>query len=294
MKVLITGSTGLLGSEIKQKLISKNFIIIGIARSPKDNFEIKADLTNEKDILKIAELDFDCIIHTAAWRNPEQCEKDKNYCYKINVNATEALAKIARDKNAFFFHISTDYVFSGENPPYYEYSQPSPVNYYGETKAQAEEIVKQVSKNIILRVPLLYGTAAGVKNSAVLQNMISALKSNREWPMEDSIVRFPTYTGDVAEVILFLINKRETGIFHFSGQDKTTRYKMTLDFAEVMEMNPKNIIRLPEPPPSEVRRPLNSQLSIEKILSKGFSLPLPFKERLKIMKKQILTEFKNL
>ncbi len=283
MTILLTGSSGLLGSDIAVEARRRAVGFIGACRNTMNPEDISADICTDEGIAKIASLPFDCIVHTAAWRNPDECEADKAYCRKINVEATAALAKIAKRKKAFFLHISTDYVFSGENPPYDEDSEPCPVNYYGETKAEAEEIVRSLPAFTILRVPLLYGLGAGLAKSALLKSMVDALKSGRPWNMEDSIVRFPTYTGDVANAVFFLLEKNAAGIFHFSGQDKTSRYRMTLDFAEAVGLSAKNIVRLAEPPHSEARRPLNSQLSMRKILSMGFPPPLPFKERIKLL-----------
>lgn len=292
MKILVSGSSGLLGSEIMLEAEKKSIQSIGFSRYPSNKNSFEADLLNENDFAKIAKLNFDCIIHTAAWRDPDQCEKDKETCKKINVIATERLAKIAKAKKALFFHISTDYVFSGENPPYDENTPPSPVNFYGETKAQAEEIVRKTDNFIILRIPLLYGLAAGLENSALLKNSLDALASKKEWLMEDSIVRYPTFTGDVAKAIFFLIKKKSQGIFHFSGQDKTSRYRITIDIAKILSVPSDNIVRMEQPPPSETKRPKDSHLSMNKILAAGFPLPIPFKDRIADFK-NILLEYYN-
>ncbi|HPN84451.1 MAG TPA: SDR family oxidoreductase [Victivallales bacterium] len=294
MNILLTGSSGLLGSDIAISAYKKGIALKGVCRHPQKKGDIEADITSEGGIAKIAKTEFDCIIHCAAWRDPDKCEKDKGYCLKINVKATESLAKIAKERNAFFIHISTDYVFSGENPPYYEDSQICPINFYGESKAQAELIIQKLQRFSILRVPLLYGMGGGIEKSSLILGMMNALHSGKNWDMEDSIVRFPTYTGDVADAVFFILEKKLNGIFHFSGNCRTSRYKMTIDFAKVMGLDSSRIIRLPEPPPAEARRPKNSQLSIEKIISLGFSPPLPFQERISILKDEIKNQYEKI
>jgi dTDP-4-dehydrorhamnose reductase len=294
MKIILTGSSGLLGTDISRVAEKKNIILTGICRNPVKKNEISADIRTKDAIAKIANLDFDCIIHSAAWRDPDECERNKKAAHAINVSATDELAKIAKAKNAFFFFISTDYVFSGEQAPYKEDSPHCPVNYYGETKAEAENIVMKLAKFAILRIPILYGLAAGLAKSALLASTMNALHSKKTWDMEDSIVRFPTYTGDVAEAIFFILEKKLEGIFHFSGEDEKTRYKISLDFAEIFNLDASGIIRIPNPPASEARRPRNSHLSMDKILNHGFPHPIHFKERISMLKEEIIAQDEEL
>jgi dTDP-4-dehydrorhamnose reductase len=294
MKIVLTGSSGLLGSDIALEALKQKQALIGLCRHPSKPFEIEADITKD-GIAKIANLDFNCLIHTAAWRNPDECESDRDGTYLINVEAVKALAEIARKKNSLFVYISTDYVFSGENPPYSEESAPCPVNYYGETKLLGEKAVLQKIPNaVILRVPLLYGVNAGLAKSAALMTSLRALDSGKKWDMEDSIVRFPTYTGDAAKAVFFLIRKNAAGIYHFSGQDQTTRYKMTVEMAEIFEKKIVSIVRLDEPPPAEAKRPRNSQLSMNKILKMGLPPPIHFGKRLRLLKNEILRQYDDI
>jgi dTDP-4-dehydrorhamnose reductase len=290
LKILITGASGLLGSDIvhfsEQK--SAQFPkIIKVCSKPSVGF-LQADLTTETGIRKISESDWDILIHAAAWRSPDQCEKDNLGAHRLNAWATEQLASEAANRGAKIFYISTDYVFPGTNPPYKEDDIPSPVNYYGETKLQGEKAVLNLCGNsCILRIPLLYGIRAGLAKSDLLAGTLRALESEKPWPMEDSIVRYPTFTGDVAEAVFFLIEKNASGIFHFSGQDKTSRYRITETFAKVFVKSMKNIVRLEEAPKTEAARPHDSHLSINKILSMGFPLPMTFEERIILLKPEI-------
>lgn len=300
MKILITGASGLLGTEISfhagQLMSGSRESSLRISQTTRVSSRgnsgfLAADITSENGILKLCSSDWDTIIHSAAWRSPDQCEKDKSAAYRLNVWATEQLASEARKRNAQMLYISTDYVFSGTNPPYREDDTPSPVNYYGETKLMAEKAVLSLCRNAtILRIPLLYGLAAGLQKSDLLYGTLKALDSDKPWPMEDSIVRYPTYTGDVANAVFFLLEKNASGIFHFSGQNKTTRYKITAAFAEIFGKSMKNIVHLAKAPETEARRPHDSHLSMDKLLSLGFPVPMPFEERIKSLKGEILKE----
>ncbi len=291
MKLLITGASGLLGSDIAAAAekhpsprISK---LVKLCLNRRDGF-LDADIISDEGMAKIAACEWDAAVHSAAWRDPDKCAKDEAGTYKINVEATKRLAAEAAARKAKLIYISTDYVFPGDKPPYAEDDAPSPVNWYGETKRMGEEIVLASSKDsAVLRVPLLYGVSAGLDKSALLSAGIRAVRSGRPCAMEDSIVRYPTFTGDVADAVFFILSRNLSGIFHFSGEDKTTRYRMMQIFAEVFEGATSHISRLEKPPPSEVRRPQDSHLSMKKLLSFGFPRPVGFKKRLEILKPEI-------
>jgi len=303
LKILITGASGLLGSEISMlsgKYPANNADsglrishAIRIASRDIDGF-LAADITTDDGISRIRSAEWDAVIHSAAWRSPDQCEKDRNGAFMLNAWATEQIAIEATRRNAKMFYISTDYVFPGTNPPYNENDTPSPVNYYGETKFLGEKAVLKFCRTpLILRVPLLYGIAAGLERSDLLFGTLKALDSAKPWNMEDSIVRYPTYTGDVAKAVFFLLERNASGIFHFSGQCKTTRYRITATFAEIFERNMKNIVRLDRAPETEARRPHDAHLGINRILSMGFPLPMPFAERIKMLKNEIQIQYLN-
>jgi S-adenosylmethionine synthetase len=300
MKILITGAGGLLGSEIsflagqissmKRKSDLRISQIIRVSSREIPGF-LNADITTEEGINKIRGTEWDILIHSAAWRSPDLCQKDKSGAHRLNAWATEQLASEVSRRNATMLYISTDYVFPGTNPPYRENDIPNPINYYGETKLLGEKVVLSLCRNALaLRVPLLYGMAAGLRKSDLLYGTLKALDSDKPWPMEDSIVRYPTYTGDVAEAVFLLLEKKASGIFHFSGQSKTTRYKMASSFAEIFGKSMKNIVRLEKAPETEAIRPHDSHLSMEKVLSLGIPAPTPFEERVRSMKNEILKE----
>ncbi len=288
MKVLVTGATGLLGSDIVYTLKNNNIETVKACFSQRNNDYIAADITTEEGIRKLADSDWDHIIHTSAWRDPDECENKQKETYRLNVWATEQLTKIAYARKAKMVFISTDYVFSGNNPPYTETDTKDPINYYGKTKEIAENKILQISNNFcILRVPLLFGIRAGLKASALLNTAINALNSDNTYQMDSTITRYPTYTGDVADAILFLLKKNASGIYHFSGQDKTTKYDIAETIAKLLSKNMNSITKMDVPPNDDAPRPLDSHLSMDKILELGFEPPLPFKNRVKQLLKEV-------
>lgn len=287
MKILVTGASGLLGTDIVLELISSGHEVIKNSLSERPGF-IDADVSDRDGIEKLAALDWDCIIHTSAARDPDSCEKDKEGTYNLNVIASEELAKAASAKKAKFVFISTDYVFSGNNPPYKETDIPSPVNYYGQTKYEAEKRITSLCHDaIILRVSLLYGINAGLKASALLFSSLKAIETKEELLMDDKIIRYPVYTGDVAEAISFLLSKKASGIFHFSSDDKLTKYQIAKDIASVIGKDSSHIRRLKTLPETPAKRPLDSHLDTPKILSLGMKKPLSFIERISSFKNSL-------
>lgn len=280
MKILITGASGLLGSDIAYTLENKNHDVIRLCNSPRPA-HISADISSPDGIKTIESLQWDIIIHAAAIKDPEKCEKNKEEAIRINVDATFQLAEAAKKRGAKIIYISTDYVFPGKNPPYNENAIPEPLNTYGYSKMEGEKRITAALKDFcIIRVPILYGIRTGIEKSALLYSTLQALASGKPWNMEDSIVRYPTYTGDVAEAVNTLIEKNAVGIYHFSGQDKTTKYTITKIMAEVLGIGMENIIRLPKQPDGEVKRPIDSHLDMHKIMTLGVTYPIPFKDRL--------------
>jgi dTDP-4-dehydrorhamnose reductase len=281
MKLLITGASGLLGSDVNWKAEQDGIKTVKVCLKPRDGF-LSADISSPQGIEKIDGADWDAMIHCAAWRDPNICEKDENMAKKINADATGNLAELAKKRNAKFLYISTDYVFPGTNPPYKETDETRPVNWYGQTKLMGEKNTFRASEKFcVLRIPALYGVRAGLEASPLLLTTLQALKSNEPWNMEDSIIKYPTCTEDVAEAALFLLNKNASGIFQFSGQDKTTRLSFTHIMAEATGANSENIHAITAPPETDATRPKDAHLDISRILSLGFSPPMPLIERLK-------------
>lgn len=288
MKVLVTGASGLLGTDIVLELIASGHEVIKNSLSERPSF-ISADISTKSGIEKLASLDWNCIIHTSAARDPDSCEKDRKGTYNLNVRASEELAKTALSKKAKFVFISTDYVFSGDNPPYKETDKPHPINCYGETKLEAENSILSICPDaLIVRVPILYGINAGLKASALLYSSIKAIESKTEVCIEDVIARYPAYTGDIAKAIDFLLKKKASGIFHFSSDDKLTKYQIAKKIASVTGKGSSHIKPLKILPETPAKRPLDSHLNADKIFSLGLEKPLSFIEKISSFKDRLV------
>lgn len=219
MKIMITGSNGLLGQHLIKRLIetTEHTIVAtgrGVCRLP---FEI-SDLYDyfTLDITDgVAVNDFilshqpDVIIHGAAMTQPDPCELNKIECWNVNVTATRFLTDAANKINARFIYISTDFVFDGVNGPYKETDEPGPVNYYGSSKLAAEKVVMESKLHwSIVRTVLVYGNILVGNRS----NIISWVKDNLSQGKPIKVVsdqwRTPTYVEDLAKGILLVLEKK--------------------------------------------------------------------------------------
>lgn len=170
MKIILTGASGLLGRAVKSCLEKEpcyEVISLGFNRCKEDM--IKIDLMDDTAVTALLETHKpDIVIHSAAERRPDHVSNHLNETIKLNVNSTELLAKEVDKLGSFLLYISTNYVFDGTKPPYMITDKPNPLNKYGETKLQGEEVVQKFCKNFgILRVPVLYGDVEFVRESAV-------------------------------------------------------------------------------------------------------------------------------
>jgi len=238
---MVTGATGLLGRAVYARLSeNKNFNVTGTGFSRAEKPVEKLNLRSTKDVdLFLEKHNPDCIVHCAAERRPDVSEADPDGSRELNVEVTGYLAEKAGKLGIFMLYISTDYVFDGKNPPYYPDSTPNPLNFYGKTKLAGEEAVKAgLDDYLILRVPILYGTEI-FRTESSISSIADALLKHRGGTFDDIAARYPTHTEDVAGVIDGILSRREkgkmlSGIYHFSGDERFTKYEMALVMADFM------------------------------------------------------------
>lgn len=280
MKLLITGASGLLGSDVRHSAASRGMECVAVASSPRDGF-IQADITTDEGIALIDGQEWDAMVHTAAWRNPEACDNDPEGALAINSHATGRLAALAAKRDAEFLYISTDYVFPGTNPPYAEDAEPNPVNIYGRTKLAGEHAALEAwPDTAILRIPALFGWRAGLQRCSLLTAALTALNSPVPKGVDDFIVRYPTCTEDVAGAIMTILESYSTGIHHFTASDKTSRYGIALTVAELLGVDASKVLRQDAAPAEAATRPKDSHLSMERLAKLGCPPPPPFRERM--------------
>lgn len=266
-RLLIVGS-GLLGNNLAKKAINEFTVFTTYNDHPLEIENCKSyhlDITNRVDVTTLVqELNPEYIIHTAALTNVDQCERDKRLAWNINVEGTKHVAEIAQKVSVKLIYISTDYVFDGDKGMYKEDAPTNPVDFYGETKLEGEKVVKGLSDYIIVRPSVLYGW--NPINVNFVTWVMQELKKGKGINIVKDQLNTPTLADNLAELILELIERDETGIFHISGSERINRYDFAIKIAEIFNLN-KDLIK---PITSDqlnwiAKRPQDSSLDTSKI-----------------------------
>lgn len=271
-RVLITGASGLLGRAIYREFLKDNsWETLGLAFSRvKENLK-KVDITDENQVKEvISTFKPSVIIHSAAERRPDVVENNPTGTQQLNIQATEHICQAAKSIGAWVLYISTDYVFDGTSPPYNEDAKPNPLNKYGQSKLEGEKITLGASsENSVLRVPILYGEIEYLSESAVTI-LFENILAGKESIASDYEIKYPTHCADIAYTIRQLADKRlqipekVCGVFHWTSNEKMTKYLMSVAMASAFSLDTKNII--PDKNPSKgAPRPYDTHLSCEKI-----------------------------
>ena len=234
MKILITGSKGQLGNELKD-IINKGYSEIGkvsecINNSQVFDFDVdKLDITDLKSVKNVLDtIKPDVVINCAAATNVDGCESDEDFAFKVNALGPRNLAIVCEEIGARLVQVSTDYVFSGVGEkPLTEYDLTAPYSVYGKTKLLGENYVREFcSKYYIVRTAWLYGYVG--------HNFVYTMR--RLGKEKDSInvvndqIGNPTHANDLAYHILKLIETDEYGIYHCTGKGECSWY----DFAKMI------------------------------------------------------------
>jgi dTDP-4-dehydrorhamnose reductase len=287
-KILITGSNGMLGSNLCL-MYSKNNIVYATGKvSPNipNCLNHKLDILNKNDLNKIIEFKPDIIIHCAALTNVDYCETHKNQSKKINTIASTNIAKIAKDIKSYFVYISTDSVFNGKFGNYSEKNKTNPKNIYGKTKLIAEEKIKKINCNYVILRTNIYGWNRQNKKS-IAEWMLDKLEKNENLNVFNDVWFSPILVNNLGRVIIELYNKKYNGILHIAGSEKCTKFEFAKKIAEIFKLDNKLI----------------NSISIDKIelnAKRGKKLNLNVNKANKVLKTKLLNikeglkEFKKL
>lgn len=249
MKILITGANGLLGQKLVRLLMQeKDISLLATSRGPSrlqgnipDYLSLDTEIAEDVQQV-IGDFKPDVIIHTAAMTNVDTCEQDKEGCWRANVLAVENLVKAAELNQAFFIHLSTDFIFSGEDGPYSEEDTAQPVNYYGESKLASEEVVRNCKAPwAIIRTVLVYGITPGMSRSNIILWVKGGLENGKTLQIVDDQLRSPTLAEDLAAACLLVARQKAEGIWHISGKEMLTPYEMAIQTADFFKLDKKLI-----------------------------------------------------
>lgn len=228
MRILITGSNGLLGQKLIDALRNDPEIELiatsrGEDRSPEPLWERfrSLDITSKSEVDRVLdETGPDCVIHTAAMTNVDACELDPSACQLNNVTATAHLVAASERVGAHFVLLSTDFIFDGGAGPYHEADEPAPMSIYGQSKLDAERVVMESGANwSIARTIIVYGVARGLSRSNIVLWAKGALEKGEPIKVVDDQWRMPTLAEDLADGCIRIAKRRAGGIYHLCGPD---------------------------------------------------------------------------
>ncbi|WP_319421355.1 dTDP-4-dehydrorhamnose reductase [Pleurocapsa sp. FMAR1] len=290
-KILLTGITGQVGQELEQTLTSVGEVI-GVSRQ-------EFDLSQPAQIKqKIAEIKPNVIVNAAAYTAVDKSESEAELAMAINGNAPKAIAQAAQDIGATLLHISTDYVFNGQNhTPYLETDKTDPLGVYGKSKLSGEIGVRDCDRHIILRTAWVYGSKG---HNNFVKTMLRLGKDREELKVVADQVGSPSWSYDIALTITQLVDKSLNdsnirGTYHYTNSGVCSWYDFAVAiFAEAKQLGfPLAIERvLPITTadyPTPTQRPAYSVLSKVKITKTLGVYPPHWRESLRKM----LTELRG-
>ncbi len=297
-KIIITGSNGLLGQKLVN-LFSKEdtFEVIAFSKGKNRNDTAKKytyytiDSTNAIEVFqRIDAIKPHYIINSAAMTNVDQCEKEKEKCDLINVEAVKTLVEAAKKYNSHLIHISTDFIFDGKNGPYKEEDEPNPLSHYGRSKLKSENLVKEAGINYtILRTILVYGLVDNMPRNNIVLWIKDAIENKQIVTIVDDQYRMPTFVDDLANACLLSIQQNAQGVFNISSSELLSIYDMALEIAAAFELDSSYIKRIHTSQLNQVaKRPAVTGFNLEKS-KKMLNFPVvPFADRLQVFKNQLL------
>ena len=301
--VLITGASGLLGRATVAAFCANpavwSRVVAASHTRSAEGENVRLDLLDGASVRAlIASLRPALVVHAAAERRPDVCERDAAASETLNVEAVWILGRACASAGAAFLCISTDYLFDGTKAPYDEDAPVCPLNAYGRQKARGEWAARAAHEGAcVLRVPVLYGPTADLRESAVTTFAAAVLDAAKAQAIDDWQVRVPTYTPDIGATLeklgAALVGKPPpgaagaalrpgglAGVWHYSSTDSTTRWQLCRLFGELLGAPTAHISRLEGEPPG-AKRPYDCFLRTEKLRATGLAAPCtPLREGL--------------
>lgn len=250
MRILITGSNGLLGQKIVKICLKRGTEFLATSNGknrnqdcPENKYQ-ELDITNQTQIQEVfTSYKPTHIIHTAALTNVDYCELNTEECQEVNVNATRKLWEEAQKINAHFELLSTDFIFDGLKGNYKETDEPSAVSVYGQSKVDAEQVLihSQNDNWSIARTIIVYGTANNLSRTNIVLWSIDALTKGDPMKIINDQFRMPTWADDLAWGCLEICNRNKKGIFHLCGPELMAVNEIVFRIAKHLDKSIDNV-----------------------------------------------------
>ncbi len=270
-KILITGSSGLLGQKITDKL-SGLFNVLSLSRFGSGGC---LDITSKDAVYNtFKEFKPDIVINCAAFTDVDRSETEKSLARDVNVKGlTNIIGSLPN--NSKIIHISTDYIFDGESGCYKEDDMKNPINYYGKTKLEADNLLMGSNCNyLIIRPNVLYSydnvfnqSPKDNYNQHFLSWLIYSLSNNDNVKVVDDQISNPVYIPDLVNVIITSVLVDYSGISHYGSEDVLSRYEFAIKVCNIFGFDSGKILAIKSDELNQIAlRPKKSSLDCSKIV----------------------------
>lgn len=284
MRVLVTGARGQLGQDVV-KLFSVSHEVYGFGRED-------LDITNDVKVKSVVqEVQPEVIIHCAAYTAVDKAEEEKEQAYLVNAQGTRNIALAANVVGAKLCAVSTDYVFDGQATMPYDIDSPTtPQSVYGASKLAGETFVRELmEKYFIVRTSWVFG----LYGNNFVKTMLKLGRQGHSLKVVDDQIGSPTYTKDLAEFLLSLVQSEKYGTYHVSNTGACSWYEFARNIFQKtsldVELSPCTTEKYPRPAP----RPKYSVMSQQAIRSQGFKLLPPWQEALEDFLTELQSTYKT-
>lgn len=264
--ILVTGSTGQLGSDVVKELLKRGYSTLSPNRS-------EFNLCSEDSIRNyILNSNCEAIVHCAAYTQVDKAEDEKDLCIKINATATKHIVKCAKILDIPMIYISTDYVFDGtKDGEYTENDETNPINIYGESKLAGEKYVHEIlDKYYIVRTSWVFN----INGKNFIETMLRLSKANNQLSIVNDQIGSPTYTKDLSRLLVDMLETSKYGLYHATNEGYCSWYEFANTIFKLANINIDIKAINSNEYASRAKRPLNSKLSKDKLIEYGFK-PLP-------------------
>lgn len=267
MKILVTGVKGQLGHDVVEECEKRGIEAIGV-----DVDEM--DITDASKVEKvIKESHVDAVVHCAAWTAVDKAEDEVELCTKVNVHGTYNIAKICKELDIKMMYFSTDYVFDGQgDQEWKEYDERHPLNVYGQTKCEGEIAVQQLlDKYFIVRIAWVFG----LNGNNFIKTMLRLGKERGAVSVVNDQIGSPTYTYDLAKLVVDMIQTERYGIYHATNEGLCSWYEFACEIFKQAGLNVEVTPVDSSAFPAKAKRPSNSRMSKAELDKNGFDrLPI--------------------
>lgn len=262
MRVLVTGVKGQLGHDVMNELAKRGYEGVGV---DVDEMDI-TDAQKVDEVITAAQVDK--VIHCAAYTAVDAAEDNVELCRRVNAEGTENIAKVCKRLDLPMVYLSTDYVFDGEGErPWEPDDERDPLNVYGQTKYEGELAVERnLDKYFIVRIAWVFG----VNGKNFIKTMLNLAQNHDTITVVDDQVGSPTYTYDLARLLVDMIETEKYGRYHATNEGLCTWYEFAKEIFRQAGVDVKVVPVTSEQFQAKAKRPHNSRMNKDKLDAMGF------------------------